>query len=169
MTWFFSVILILCVGLGTAFFYLRIRRQKKNRLELRLLAGRSRLLEEEIAHNLEILQNFAQQTLNTQQHESLDALDQLHLLLVERQAHLLNSEDLIHLQDYKISILKAILDDDASDRLAPPSPEVIPDPTPLTEPPPPHHRDRANVENQLLGKISQLNKGKSAEKKPRQK
>ena len=169
MTWLFTLILLSCVGLGTAFFYLRIRRQKKTRLELRLLAGRSRLLEEEIAHKLETLQNFSQQALNTQQHEGLEALEQLHLLLVERQAQLLNSEDLIHLQNYKISVLKTILDDDVSDRLASSNSEVTPDPTALAEETPSHHRDRANVENQLLSKIGQLNKGISAEKKPRQK
>lgn len=169
MTWLFTVSLLSCVGLGAAFSYLRIRRQKKDHLELRLLAGRRRLLEEEIAHNLETLQNFTYQALSTQQQEGREALDQLHLLLVERQAHLLNSEDLIHLQNYKISVLKAILDDDASDRPAPSNSEIAPGPTALAEEPPSHHRDRANVENQLLSKIGQLNKGTSAEKKPRQK
>ena len=169
MTLFISTILISCVGLGTAFWYLMNRRQKKKRLELRLLGGRTHLLGEEIALSLESLQNFSNQNLKAQHDDALEALDQLHLLLVERQAHLLNSEDLIHLQNYKISVLKAIFADDIADHLEVPNPAVTAVPPPTTEASSSQKQDRANVEDQLLSKISQLNKGKTAEKKPPEK
>ena len=115
------------------------------------------------------MQNFSNQNLKAQHDDALEALDQLHLLLVERQAHLLNSEDLIHLQNYKISVLKAIFADDIADHLEVPNPAVTAVPPPTTEASSSQKQDRANVEDQLLSKISQLNKGKTAEKKPPEK
>ena len=143
--------IIVCGGLIALFFYLGRRWSRKKRLELRLLAGRQQLLGEELERCTADLQEFDQEELAALRQEAENALGQLHVQLIERQAHLLNYEDLAHLQQCKIDILDAA---GAQLEEAPLPSSHEPTPTP-----PPQRKERSELENQLLDKINRLHKG----------
>ena len=161
-SWFLAAVLLCCAGLS-AFILYRMHRHKQERLELRLLTGRSRLLEEEVAQHLEALQSFDQEAFDAQRQKAENALNQMHLFLIERQAHLLNYEDLINLQHYKINILTSASDHALKDLSPSSGPDIALDSEPYSEPAAPR-QDRASLEDQLLNKISQLNKKRRDEK-----
>ena len=86
---------------------------------MRLLAGRSQLLEGEIANQLQNLTDFDEEQLNALRLEADNALNLLQVILIERQAHLLNCEDLAYLQKYKMNILNRHVE---TQNAAPPPP-----------------------------------------------
>ena len=148
--WFAIFASLAGAGMIALFFYLGGRRRRQKRLELRLLAGRQRLLGEELERCTADLQEFDQEELAALRQEAENALDQLHVALIERQAHLLNYEDLAHLQQCKIDILDAAC---AEIEAVPPPSSHEPAPTP-----PPPRKERSELENQLLDKINRLHK-----------
>ena len=150
--WLIVVVVLLgSAGLAVAFLYLRRHRGRQQALQLRLLAGRSQLLGEEIGRHVEALDVFDQETLVARRQEAENALNQLHVLLIERQAHLLNCEDLVHLQQHKINHLRTALEDH------PPlsGPDTTPGSSPAAEEADPQ-RARNQIEDELLSKINQL-------------
>ena len=116
------------------------------------------------------LDELDEEAIAAKRHEAEYALDQLHNALVERQAHLLNYEDMAHLQQCKIDLLSTVA-------LAPS------EATPPTEPKkrrpersqrefkqptaserPTEGRDRTTIEGDLLDKINQLQGRKKPKK-----
>lgn len=150
--WPFLLLPVLAAVLAALVFYGKRRRRKRERLELRLLVGRERLLSQELEESLNKLREFAPQPMATLRQEVEAALDLLHLRLMERQAHLLNYEDLVHLQQCKIEALKETLANPAFEDLS-----SLPSRSPRAATPPP--KDRTQLENQLLDRISRLRKG----------
>jgi len=156
--WLIAIAAFSCTGLGVLIFYLRMRRRKQERLELRLLAGRGKLIGEELDYRLKLLQTFDQEELAALRQEAENALDQLQVALVERQAHLLNYEDLAHLQQCKIDILGGAREDLED---VPSLPAVEPAPAPS-----PPGKDRTQLEDELLEKISKLRQDKTRRNNP---
>lgn len=105
-SWIIALFLLICCAAGIFLIYRRARKRRQNRLKLRLLAGRSQLLEGEITNQIKNLHDFDEDQLNTLCLEAENALNLLQVTLIERQAHLLNYEDLAHLQRLKLDILK---------------------------------------------------------------
>ena len=135
---------------------------------MRLLAGRSQLLEGEIANQLQNLTDFDEEQLNALRLEADNALNLLQVILIERQAHLLNCEDLAYLQKYKMNILNRHVE---TQNAAPPPPDNPPVAVPMAAPSMPpssqdHPKDRSSIENELLNKINQLNQVDKQGRKP---
>ena len=150
------------VVLGT--FLYRRRRHKQERLQLRLVAGRSHLLSEELRQSLASLERFGQEDPPAVLEQAPAALDQLHLALVERQAHLQNYDELARLQQRRLALLSTSREEEAR---APRAPAVVePSPPPAPRPSPAAPRDRRQIENQLLSRIEELQKGQEAARKP---
>ncbi len=84
-----------------------LHHRRQQRLELRLLAGRERLLSEEMAACQAALTETDGSRRNTARATAEAALDALHTRLAERQAHLLNYEDLIRLQECRLEAMVA--------------------------------------------------------------
>ena len=143
----------LCVLLAVLFVYLRLRRRRQEFLQLRLLAGQERLLGEEIERHMAMLDNGDHERLEAQCQRAGESLDQLNMDLIERQAHLLNFEDLVHLQQCKLQILTAR---DAEREI---SPSLPPETPAASSQSPDPYQDRSQLEGQLLSRISQLQKG----------
>ncbi len=137
------------------------KRRKQRRTQQRLLVGRRHLLDEEINLRQQELAAIDEGAINALRRDAEDGLNQLNIAVVERQAHLLNYADLTHLQQCKTDLLNVReptsspppIDDRPSQRTktatGPPPPRQSPEEQP---------KDRAQVENQLLGKINQLNR-----------
>ena len=149
--WLIAAVLLCGAGLYAGSLSLRERRARADGVQLRLLAGRSQLLEEEIERRTEDLAGLDSGELTEHRHLAESAVDQLHALAIERQAHLLNFEDLIHLQQQKIGHVEAAMDASAPAPASARPAERAPD-TDFAEP----LRDRADVESDLLSKIGQL-------------
>ena len=150
-----TALLVLALILGCGL--LLLARQRKNeRTELRLLAGRRQLLSRELHACFAELEALDEDAIATRRHEAGPNIDRLHVALVERQAHLLNCEDLAHLQQCKIALLAT-----------PPTP---PDPAIESEDPSAdkrptqrtaqhrraEERNRSAIEGDLLKKITEL-------------
>ena len=88
LTWL--ICLLVACSAGTYILYRRARQRRQERLNLRLLAGRSQLIEGEIAQQMQNLHDFDEDHLNTLRLEAENALNLLQVTLIERQAHLLN-------------------------------------------------------------------------------
>lgn len=157
--WLVPFALPLCALLGVLFFFQRLRRQKRERLEMRLLAGREKLLEEELQRHRERLHAFDQNGLDALRQQAETTCDDLHMQLIERQAYLLSCEDLAHLKDCKISLLLSRLE--AALTPPPPSPSKQSS-TPISPPP----QDRTQLENQLLSQIGDRQKAAPRRKRP---
>lgn len=168
-----SLALLLALGL-----FLLARQRKAERLELRLASGRRQLLGQELASYLAELDELDQDAITALRQDAESSLDQLHIALVERQVHLLNYEDMVHLQQCKIDLLTARA--------------LSPVEAPLEEPPPPveieqqypssakrksrkdnappieanrdEGRDRSTIESDLLDKINKLQGRKKSNK-----
>jgi len=179
--------LLLALGGAVAW---KLHRRRQQRINLRLLAGRRHLLSQQIEKRCEALADIDEQQMAEQTGRSRQALEELDILLIERQSKLLNSEDLAGLQDYKIDVLQAALQ--AADTPALPSTEATdtgmpfddstPEPaattegprhrraeerspaSPSTKPTPPERRDRARLEQAVLQRINQLNRGGNKKK-----
>ena len=85
---------------------LRTRQRRSNRLQLRLLAGRRRLLGEEIETRGLRLAELDPEELATHRSLADASLDGIHVALLEREAHLQNLQDLAHLQQHKLAVLR---------------------------------------------------------------
>lgn len=103
--WHILIVALALVGLAAALAAWRVRRQRSNRLHLRLLAGRRRLLGEEIDSRQQRLAGIDADELSAQQHEAGGLLDGLHVALLDREAHLQSLQELAHLQQHKLKIL----------------------------------------------------------------
>ena len=137
---------ILGSALLSSFRYLKRRQRRQRSLELRLLAGQERLLEEEIELRHELLSEFDLKNLERNRQQAEEVLNRLQIAFVDRQARLLSCADLVHLQQLKLAVLNtrcAALGDL-------PSPE--PSPEPSTSPP----QNRTQLEEQLRASINQL-------------
>lgn len=165
------LVLALLLALGL---FLLARQRKRTRLELRLASGRRQLFGRELQIYLAELDELDEENIAAKRQEAENALDQLHITLVERQAHLLNYEDMAHLQQCKIDMLSTVA-------LSPT--EALPETTPPTEPQrrrpersqrefkqptaserPAEGRDRTTIEGDLLDKIHQLHGRKKPKK-----
>ena len=140
-----TTLLVLTLILGCGL--LLLARQRKNeRIELRLLTGRHQLLSSELDACFAELDALNEGAIATRRQEAEVALDQLHVALVERQAHLLNYEDMAHLQQYKIDLLTT----------SPVSP-IPSDPAPERKEPPTKKRPtRRAVQTQREEKVGEL-------------
>lgn len=155
--WFSYLLLALGAGLGLAVAHV-LRQRRAERLRLRLVAGQSHLLSAQLAQRLSDLEAFEQQPLEEWRAAAVEALDELHVLLIERQAHLQNCEDLVHLQQQKVAWLAK------TPRATPPARPARPaatasrqakNPPPAATPPAPR---RDHLEDQLLQQIDELNR-----------
>ena len=175
---------------------LLLRRRRRARLNLRLLAGRRRLLTDQIEERSEALSEIDDEQIARQTQLAKQALDELNVLLIERQSHLLNFEDLTNLQSYRICVLEAALRDAAAPESTDATTETEPhigaaasranevdagavergplrttaatqrgDDAPTRSEEPPPKRDRAGLEQQVLDRISQLNRARRNRKK----
>ena len=146
------VLLGLGSALGLVVLYL-LRQRRAERLRLRLVAGQSHLLSAQLAQRLEDLERLELEPPDELQSEATASLDALHVLLIERQAHLQNCEDLVHLQRQKMAWLAK------APKLPPPARSSRPAPARETKPAaaPPAQR-RNHLEDQLLRQIEDLNK-----------
>ncbi len=124
---------------------LHFNRKKKRRRDLRLAAGQSKLLGDYIFERMALLDQYEVGL----REEADRSLDKLQTALIDRQAHLLNYEDLAILQRYKLEIQES----SARDLAIHPSPRETSQPK--APPPPPSTRNE--LEDQLLEKINQLN------------
>ena len=150
-----TTLLVLALILGCGL--LLLARQRKNeRTKLRLLTGRRQLLSRELDACFAELDALDEGTIATRRQEAEAALNQLHVALVERQAHLLNYEEMAHLQQCKIDL---IAPPPAALEVEEPPAEKRP-PRPATQPKREEERDRSTIESDLLNKISQLQGGK---------
>ena len=158
------IVLVLCsVAIPAALLFAHWRQQKRDRIQLRLQKGRSRLLGEEIEQRTAELTQYDDEMLAPTRFDADRALDALHIALMDRHAHILNSQDLAHLQRHKIAIqghaLSQLLAREMSDRAAGENEE------------PGHHvdsadsapRDRQDRIDGLLDKIAES----SSKNKPR--
>ena len=102
------LVLALLLALGL---FLLARQRKRTRLELRLASGRRQLLGRELQIYLAELDALDEEAIAAKRQEAENALDQLHIALVERQAHLLNYEDMAHLQQCKIDLFPTVAPD----------------------------------------------------------
>lgn len=141
------------LGLGSALglvvlFLLRQRRAE--RLRLRLVAGQSHLLSAQLAQRQEDLERLDLEPLEDLRAEAATSLDELHVLLIERQAHLQNCEDLVHLQQQKMDWLAKASKSPPPARPSRPAREA----KPAAAAP----QRRNHLEDQLLRQIEDLNK-----------
>ena len=152
-----TLLLAAACGLGLVFW--QARRRKNARLERRLLRGRSHLLEEEVQSRLQALDALPPRATQADEDAAEAVLDEIQVLLVERQAHLLTYADLAHLQKTKIDLLerqrrRAL--DQVPDEPTAPRPSAANQP--LTPP------DRDELENAIKARIEAL---KPPKKKPK--
>ena len=135
--------------------YIDFRRRKNDRIQLRLLVGRSRLLKEEIDRRSEALEALDPTAFESARQQAESALNALQILLVERQAYLQDREELGHLQHIKIALLETQVRALAQEAVAGQSPgKGTPAEIGSTEPLTP--RNRNTIENQLLDKIATI-------------
>ena len=134
-----------------------LRSKKRRRRDLRLAAGQSKLLGDQISERLNLLDQY-EPTLRSEAEHSLDMLQ---VELIDRQAHLLNFEDLAMLQRYKLEIQESTARDCASQRLV--RPPALPEEKEIAAPP----ASRNELEDQLLEKINQLNRAPKKPRRPR--
>ena len=73
---------------------------------MRLLAGRRRLLGEEVETRVERLAELDPEELATNRGLADASLDGIHMALLEREAHLQNLQNLAHLQQHKLAVLR---------------------------------------------------------------
>ncbi len=145
------------VVLGAMLVFAYLRSKKRRRRDLRLAAGQSKLLGDQISERLSLLDQY-EPTLRS---EAEHALDLLQVELIDRQAHLLNFEDLAMLQRYKLEIQESTARDCASQRLV--RPPALPEEREIATPP----ASRNELEDQLLEKINQLNRAPKKPRRPR--
>ena len=142
-----------------------VRKKKRIQTQLRLLKGRRHILDEEISAQAASIQaTDSSNRLDIISEQANNALDILNVALVERQAHLLNYADLAHLQEYKIRLYEGDINNsstspvsgsfDTNEKSAASPPVKDPNDTADEEAP----KNRDQIENQLLEKISQINK-----------
>jgi len=174
-TIYLAVFLIaLTILAGLTVFWIS-KRRKELRTQLRLLHGRSQLLNEEIDRQKNELLTVDEDLISSLRQEAEASLNLLNIAIVERQAHLLNYSDLTHLQRCKFEWLEL---SEEVDPIAPTAIEANTDPIekaqPRRRPTAPSkqreeraesgHKDRSQIEDQLLGKIGQLNKDQNKRK-----
>lgn len=121
--------------------------------DLRLCTGRRQLLDEELARVEDALASFDVAGLELLVVAAARSLDELHVAVTERQAHLLNCEDLVNLQQLKLEALEYGFRQDVASR----DPRARP-PAGREEPPAP--RKRSHLEDQLLGQIGRRQTGR---------
>lgn len=142
-----------------------VRKRKLLQIQLRLLRGRRHILNEAISAQTASIQAVdSSERLEILSQQASNALDELNVALVERQAHLLNYADLAHLQDYKIQLCEGDINNspksltsghsDTNEKSATASPVKAPNVTADEEVP----KNRNQIEDQLLKKIGQINK-----------
>jgi hypothetical protein len=156
------VLVLVSVTIPAALAFVHWRLQKRDRIQLRLHRGRSRLLGEEIEQRAAELIRYDDEMLAPARFDADRALDELHVAMMDRHAHVLNSQDLAHLQRHKIAIQEhalsqllaremtdAVVDDDTAAQ----SPSAVEEP----------RRDRQDRIDGLLDKIAES----SAKAKPK--
>ena len=184
--WIIIATLVALALLLTLGLFLLARQRKRERLELRLASGRRQLLGRELESYCAELDALDEDHIAAKRQEAESALDQLHIALVERQAHLLNYEDMVHLQQCKIELLtkaglpspkdqpEDLIEDLPEDQpppadTAPQRPDTAKQKPRMDKAPPAEAnreagRDRSSLESDLLDKINQLQGGKKPKK-----
>ncbi|MEE3338523.1 MAG: hypothetical protein VX255_19220 [Candidatus Latescibacterota bacterium] len=145
--WMIPIIVALVGAALTLLTLWQMRRRRQNKLALRVLAGQRRLLGEEVDERFEELAEIDEEDLRSRLDVAIGLVDGLHVGLLERQAHLQNIEDLAHLQRHKIAVLGHHRDEAASQ-----APEQ---PPPIEDEPEQLPQTREDLEDDLLGRISQ--------------
>ena len=138
--------------------FMYLRRKKRRRRDLRLASGQSRLLGDQITERLALLHEYDPELRAEAEH----SLDMLQVALIDRQAHLLNFEDLAMLQRYKLEIQESAARDYASQ---PPARQATPQEEEVVSP----LASRTELEDQLLEKIDQLNSSPKRPRRPKHK
>ena len=164
-TWIFIATFVFLTLLLALALYLLARQRKKEAQELRLVIGRRQLIGQEIDRYLEELESLDQNEITALRQNAETALDQIHIALVERQVHLLNYEDMTHLQKCKMDLLADLshppLQVPAEDRA-----DLQPQKT--STPPATQNqaktRDRSALEGELRDRINQLQDRKKTKK-----
>ncbi len=130
------------VVLAIVLFGLHRIHRRRSRIQLRLLAGRSRLLAEELSNRSgELETGFGE--LDSACAVARDSLDLLQVSILDRQAQLQNYEDLASLQRHKLSVVEYALQH-------PPAPE---EDQPVSTGQVATQLPRAQIEQSLLDKI----------------
>ena len=145
--WMIPIIVALVGAALTLLTLWQMRRRRQNKLALRVLAGQRRLLGEEVDERFEELAEIDEEDLRSHLDVAIGLVDGLHVGLLERQAHLQNLEDLAHLQRHKITVLGNHLREAASQ-----APEQT---NPIEDEPEQLPQTREDLEDDLLGRISQ--------------
>jgi hypothetical protein len=170
---YLGVFFLTLAGLAGLGIFTFAKRRRELRMQLRLLHGRSQLLSEEIERQTNEVAAIDETAIAALRQEAEEALNMLNIAMVERQAHLLNYSDLAHLQRCKCEWLENAEEVESvavESELPPLDSEPLrprrttPRPTQKDSPNEREHKDRSQIENQLLGKISQLNKGPNKRK-----
>lgn len=104
MTTLILVLVLVSVAVPAALAFAHWRLQKRDRLQLRLLRGRRKLLGEEIERRTSELIQHSDELLAPARFDADRALDELHVAMMDRHAHILNCQDLARLQVHKIAI-----------------------------------------------------------------
>jgi hypothetical protein len=94
------------IGIVAVLVALRTRHRRNNRMQLRLLAGRRRLLGEEMETRSQRLADLDPELLANQRRLAEATIDELHMALLDREAHLQILQDLAGLQQHKIAVLE---------------------------------------------------------------
>lgn len=141
-----------------------IRKLKYRQTQLRLLRGRRHILDQQISAQTAAIQAIDGSRIDALRKQADGALDALNVELVERQAHLLNYADLVHLQDYKIQLCNGEINESSTPPPLPTDTKKGADTIPRKNREEPSREEapkgRNQIENQLLKKIGQINKGK---------
>ena len=148
---------VAAVALGAVLVFGYLRGKKQRRRDLRLVAGQSRLLGDQISKRLSLLDQYEPALRAEAEH----SLDMLQVALIDRQAHLLNFEDLATLQRYKLEIQESTARECASQASV--RPRAPSENEEIATPP----ASRAELEDQLLEKINQLNSSPKKRRRPR--
>ena len=141
--------------------------RRRLRLKLRLISGKAHLLGEQIEARCHDLECFDLNRLESLRATADTGINRLHVFLLDRQAHLQNYEDLLHLQRHKLAIqLRAASEFPSADG-------ELPAETGEEQPAPPPRRattmveHREQIEEGLLDKIKQIQSRNDEEDPPR--
>lgn len=162
MTTLVIVLVVISIAVPAALAFAHWRLQKRDRIRLRLQRGRSRLLGEEIEQRTIDLLEYDDERLTPARTDAERALNELHVAMMDRHAHMLNSQDLAHLQRHKIAIQEHAMSqllaremsdqttEDGDDAQAATSSDEIENK--------PRRDRRGRIEEDLLDKIDESNK-----------
>jgi hypothetical protein len=155
--WLAPLLAVTAVAVAIVVAYALYHERRRHRTRLRLLTGQQRVLSEEIGRHQEYLGGLDCGRLASARETT--ALDHLQVAVVERQAHLMDCEDLAHLLDCKIEALTQQLVHAPVEMDRPVTRGSRPAPGPAPSAPTANRQgqvDRSQLEDELRARINQL-------------